>query len=937
MDESITVERVRHALVVGRLDADGAAVLLAANLPPKRDRTYVVVGASSVDAMRRLDPWVVADLADEVRGDLCVVAPGFGSMGQDGTLPPARLLADRLGVEVTAADGTPIALADGSVFVPGRTAGWVSYRPGGRRTRVGARYPAPWWQDGLPEPEGHITHVPAGLWVRHADARERPEDPLLRQVPDLDRLYVVLGAPGELPPNAAAVAEVLRALPDEARDRAVLAWYGSGSLAGAMARSVAEELGAPVRMAHGVPGDGGLVYVDETGTACWRPFAVESVHRPGGAPVLERWVAPPALSMAEPGSFRLADGWRVDVVPRGLVVRPEWVRPNQAMLAGETGPTADIFFAADGPVPPEVLSAFDGLVRGLPADTRSALRVLPVDQEAEDALTGIEAADCVVPVPAPVPAPPDEDGAVTPPPTGTVVVTADGRIMPAVPLLTPVPAPTTTVEIKDGVLIMALADDPDLTTVTPDDADWAPTANREPEEIGFPSVAATTIAPSVAAPPGLPLPAPALASPRPPRQTFPAPPRPTASSATPAAAQAAALPPGHVATPPAQAAQPLPGRAARPSAPIAPPQAAGARPDEAAPDQAALPQSGPPAAPVARAPVPLPGEAASLPAGQAVAPLMGQAVVPAAALPSSGQAAPPPGQAAASSSNQAAAPASDHADTTDAASQEAENDAAESTVDSIAGLLPGRDTRRTTQPPAAAVSTPIEVPENARSTAAQRRAMRAKLGSRYDVATRAVTKLLSERPGLRFGAGDRAALLAELAVVRVFADDPGGRYDADFYVCLADGLRRLPTARTVVVRGIPADTDVRPESVIRLPTPVVAAPAVGASPVGPAEALIWTTTARRLDGLLDDEAPAVDEDDETPPVPGRSTDVVLSGHTRLRVLAVESAPVRRILLAEDGAAPEAALTRLRAAAAARPEAADLPSTSRWFGPLPAAG
>lgn len=239
-------------------------------------------------------------------------------------------------------------------------------------------------------------------------------------------------------------------------------------------------------------------------------------------------------------------------------------------------------------------------------------------------------------------------------------------------------------------------------------------------------------------------------------------------------------------------------------------------------------------------------------------------------------------------------------------------------TDSVAGLLPGRAARR----PAYVVSPAVvEVPENVRSTAEQRRAMRAALGSRYDVATRAVTKLLSERPGLRFGAGDRAALLAELAVVRVFADDPDARYDADFYVCLADGLRRLPTARTVVVRGIPADTDVTPGAALRLPVPVIAAPATTAAPAGPAEALIWTTTARRLEGLLDE--------------PDRGSEVVLPGHTRLRVLAVEPDPVRRVLLAEDGAPGDAAMTRLRAAAAARPQSGAEPG-SRWFGPLPAA-
>jgi hypothetical protein len=253
-------------------------------------------------------------------------------------------------------------------------------------------------------------------------------------------------------------------------------------------------------------------------------------------------------------------------------------------------------------------------------------------------------------------------------------------------------------------------------------------------------------------------------------------------------------------------------------------------------------------------------------------------------------------------------------------------------VASVTGLLPGREITR----PAANGTAGIEVPENVRSTVAQRRAMRAKLGSRYDIATRAVTRLLSERPGLRFGAGDHAALLAELAVVRVFADDPAGDYDADFYVCLADGLRRLPTARAVVVRGIPAGTELRPGSVIRLPTPLVAAPVTAPEPVGPAEALIWTTTARRLDGLLDDP-PAPDPDGDEEPAPKRAADVVLSGHTRLRVLAVAPTPVRRVLLAEDGAPTDAALTRLLAAAAVREEAVATTETSKWFGALPVAG
>ncbi|GAB1515274.1 hypothetical protein [Actinophytocola sp. KF-1] len=1119
----ITVERVRHALVVGRLDADGAAVVLAANLPPKRDRTFVVVGASSVDAMRRLDPWVVADLADEVRGDLCVVAPGFGSMGPDGTLPPARLLADRLGVEVTAADGDPVGLADGSVFVPGPAAGWVSYRPGGRRTRVGARFPAPWWQDGLPEEAEHLTHVPVGLWLRAPGGDARPGDPLLRQVPDRDRLYVVLGAPGEQPPPGETVTEVLRALPDEARDRAVLAWYGAAGQAGELVRAVADALGAPVRVAHGVPGDGGLVHVDEHGTARWRPFAVESVYRPGGArPVLDRWVAPPRLPMVEPGSFRLVPGWRVDVVPRGLVVRPDTVPPDPAVLtalAVETGPTADIVFATDGPVPGAVLPALDRLVRELPADTKAALRILPVDEAAAAALTGAEAADHVAAATTLLDGTaPEREHAV--PPVGRVVVTADGRILPEEPILaTPAPrvvvtapvalppeppAPTAALDIQNGVLVVADEVDEEeraFDAVAPEHAEEEaaapeflasadPPADPEPVVDGFapaigPVVDATAVpdetagfvssarpaedarsepvgfassvrpaedarsGPAGFAPSAHPAevarngPAGFAASAHPAEDArsetagFAASVRPAedarsgpvgfASSAHPAevarsepvgfTASAAPGAPGGEPAAERPVDQPVVARSetagfaasAHPAedarsetagfaASVRPAEdarsepvgfASSARPAEDARSEpvgfassahpAEVARSGPagftasaaPGAsvgePAAERPVDQPvvarsetaGFASSAspaevarsgPAGFTASAAPGasvgepaaerpvdQPVVPAAVAPAVATA--EEDSHLADLANVAAAGTTGGIPSVAAATAvpaivpaaQPEQAPEPAPVASVAGLLPGREPARSPVRGAA-----IEVPENARSTVAQRRAMRAKLGSRYDVATRAVTRLLSERPGLRFGAGDHAALLAELAVVRVFADDPAGDYDTDFYVCLADGLRRLPTARAVVVRGIPEGTDARPGAVLRLPAPLVAAPATAPEPVGPAEALIWTTTARRLDGLLDDPPPP-DPDGDEPPAPRRGADVVLAGHTRLRVLAIAPTPVRRVLLAEDGAASDAALTRLLAAAAAREEAVATTDTSRWFGALPAAG
>ncbi|MER5389470.1 hypothetical protein [Saccharopolyspora sp. NPDC002686] len=894
MDESITVQRVRHALVVGQLDADGAAVLLAANLPPKRDRTYVVVGASALDGMTRLDPWVVADLADEARGDLCVVAPNFGSMGRNGALPPAKLLAERLGVEVTAPDGAPVALADGSLFVPGSTAGWVSYRPDGARIPIGARFPAPWWQDGLPD-AADITHVPAGLWVRHPGAPTRPDDRLLRQAPDRDRMYVVLGAPGEPPPAATSVAGVLRALPDEGRDRAVLACYGFGG--DRLVREVAGELGAPVRVAHGVPDDDGIVQVDETGEVRWRPFAVESVYRHDGAPVLDRWAAPASLAMVEPGSYRLTDGWRVDVVPRGLAVRPdEAPRPE---TAAEAGPTADIVFAAEAAVPSGVLAAFNRLVRDLPTDARENLRILP--QGDPSALTGIEASDRIAQAPAPAPISAQER---VPPPKGAVMVATDGRVLPVAPILAVPGKHDQRKDVRESA---------------------GASTEVEPVSSGIPSVAAASVAPAVVpAPPVVPMPSPAQpqrvrqqvrpelpvdpvtrAQPLPPAPVWPASqtgPIPMAQVQQAVSALPSLNPPlwGHPRSAPPNGQPPW---ISAPTPPAAEPVAS---------TEVTMPGTLPAVAPVHRAPVGESPQAVSTESAGATAvrSVGGTAVRAATAVASE------PSPQVSAATKQAATPSpaaaglpSTVASSAMAAPAKAEPEAKSTVEQPVTGLLPER--------PRA-----VEVPEDARSTATQRRAMRATLGSRYDVATRAVTKLLSERPGMRFAAEDRAALLAELAVVRVFADDPTGEYDTDFYVCLADGLRRLPTVRTVVVRGIPADTEVQPEAVLRLPTPVVAAPAAGAGPVGPAEALIWTTSGRRLDGLLDDE-------------PAHRDDVVLSGHTRLRVLAVESAPVPRILLAEDGTAGDAALTRLRAAAAARSEVpARQPDTDRWFGPLP---
>ncbi|MBY8849189.1 hypothetical protein K7G98_11955, partial [Saccharothrix sp. MB29] len=133
----ITVERVGCALLVAAPGRDRDAADLAAALAPERRRTAVVVGASAAEAMARLDPWVVADLDEQVAGSLRLLAPHAGAVGPAGEVPPARLLAERLGVEVVAPDNALVRLSGGSVFVSGPGAGWVAYRPGATAAAAG--------------------------------------------------------------------------------------------------------------------------------------------------------------------------------------------------------------------------------------------------------------------------------------------------------------------------------------------------------------------------------------------------------------------------------------------------------------------------------------------------------------------------------------------------------------------------------------------------------------------------------------------------------------------------------------------------------------------------------------------------------------------------------------------------------------------------------
>ncbi|SJN15916.1 hypothetical protein [Mycetocola reblochoni] len=375
---------------------------------------------------------------------------------------------------------------------------------------------------------------------------------------------------------------------------------------------------------------------------------------------------------------------------------------------------------------------------------------------------------------------------------------------------------------------------------------------------------------------------------------------------------------------------PTPAPRSASSVPTPAPRSASSVPTPAPRSASSVPTPAPRSA--SSVPTPAPRSASSVPTpASRPASAAPTSATPAAAQPS---AEPPP------------APAPDPAAVPDTASTAGSRAAPPATEAASAGLsapAPAREAAPAPAPAPAREAAPVPAPEAtpadptvprdlgiptpARSTPEQRHRVRAALGPRYDVASRTVAQLLAQQPGMRVAA-DRSALLTSLSLVRVFAAEPRSGYDLDFHTCLAEGLALLPTARAVVVRGLPSLGDTRIGDMLSLGEPLVSAPVDGPR-TGPAEALIWTTSGRRLDRVL---APAEG-----------GTDVVLPAHTRLRVLGTVDGPVPRLLLAELGSDEDAASTRLRAAADGRAETggdAAVPrhaDDDRWLGALPIAG
>ncbi|WP_018585038.1 hypothetical protein [Salinispora arenicola] len=161
---------------------------------------------------------------------------------------------------------------------------------------------------------------------------------------------------------------------------------------------------------------------------------------------------------------------------------------------------------------------------------------------------------------------------------------------------------------------------------------------------------------------------------------------------------------------------------------------------------------------------------------------------------------------------------------------------------------------------------PVRVRPDQRSATPERHRLRGALGAYYDLHARVVARLLAQHPGLRvLPAGDEPhALMTDLVAVRAFLmgdrssvtaalrsmSDVG---DPAFLICLASGLRRLPSYHGVVYSSVPTEhaSRVYPDGrSFWEPTFLEASTTRVAAGAEMTDLIVWSTNGRHVGGIV---------------------------------------------------------------------------------------
>jgi hypothetical protein len=352
--------------------AETARALLAA---PAAGQATVVVGAGFADPDALCDhlaPALDACAAARV-GVLRLVMTG-GAAELPHRAAPARRITERWDFEVVAPAGVVVVVPGGTLFTPDlpETPGaWWQFSRGLLPRRLGSRHPEPGWQTALDRvvpdtAEGCVVHhIPAGLLVLPVGVPAKGVDAIRYALPvDPAHPVVLVGSSGAAEVSADSLADIVAALPAQVRG-SVRLLPGNGRDLLPTAQQAADLLGIELQVANGLPvlldddnPAGGspwehplrnatarTMLLDAEGNPSWRPY-VESVTCVPAAPTprLTSW-RPPIGGLRpgrEPGTLRLDRNWQVAVTRAGL-----WVGPCSMRLPE---------VAANRPVEPDVMA-----------------------------------------------------------------------------------------------------------------------------------------------------------------------------------------------------------------------------------------------------------------------------------------------------------------------------------------------------------------------------------------------------------------------------------------------------------------------------------------------------------------------------------------------------------------------------------------------------
>ncbi|MFD9391144.1 hypothetical protein ACFWBB_10545 [Streptomyces sp. NPDC060000] len=818
-----------------------------------------------------------------------------------GMLPVGQWLADRLDRTVLVHDGAVVPAAGGVLYVPvdpvDGGSGWVRLQPRRPAVPVSRRFPQPSWEFSVADQPWSTSErvvadpLPSGVWLRFTEQEVRLTHHRARLEARLacqrDLLTVVLGHPGAGAVPLDDVSRFWESVLPGARSQVRFVPYGPLAVPedGVPGQALADRLGSPVVLYNGLPVPRApweppeVHALDADGALGWAAFARELQYLParmtGGratAPsVLSHRPVVDGIPQIAPGVYRYADDAVLEVVPSGLWIRPP-DEPADAELIRSAAVDPRHFQLVFGTVSRAAVrmrELAESLLCRMDPVTRGLARLIPAPQMARATRAPAPAALTLA-----VPAEPSTSAE---PDTGATAFGSE------------VPAPLVAAASHPGHGTRAPVPEPDAGRVRP--ADVTATAVPRPQETpsgvrpgGGTTTAQATAHPETPEPATLGGPSAGFVAPRgqvSPAIAFGASIQEVSGSA---ATETGAAEPGTRV--PRERPSPDEGSPAEPYGTAGSAPDAGAAPSEVG---AAPPFAGGSPGPASESgrdggtpdvPDPAPPRP-TMPSLRLVS-----APAPAGAAPTGGA------QVAGDRTDAGRRPPSTPAPVAPRAAQAAP---APRTADADTGPepAPGRGPRPQPVPSPAACALPPR-----KGIAREREWLRSSFRQQYNDGAGAVTRVLSQSPGLR-GTGQTSTedAVTDLVAARLYLRGDGALLDravrgADvgphvpLARCVTAGLRRLPSYRgATLLRATLDEAEWAWYAHRRLVTEWAfgwaltdAAPALP----GDVDFLIWSMTARRT-ALLDPDLP-----DRVLFLPG----------TSFKVLAARDGARRRVLLRE---------------------------------------